>query len=144
MTTKKSTLKEKSEKVGKALARSTFKAESAGRTARKKVEDIVGKVSQKTQKTVDKITHIKPGRKKATGKKLFAPSGSLSVVEQVGLTAGDIYHYLQGNGKVPVEKVVNAMKRRKNTQAIAAAALGWLAREDKIVFDKDGAQVWLR
>ena len=131
--------------MGKALARSSFKAESAGKAAKKKVEDIVGKVSQKAQATVDKVGHIKPkGKKKSKGRKIFKPVGSLTVAEQIGLTAGDIYHYLQSNGEVAAEKVINAMKRRKNTQAVASAALGWLAREDKIVFDKEGVMVRLR
>ncbi len=145
MVTKKSKLTQTTEKVGKALARSSFKAESASKAAKKKVENIVGRVTQRTQHTIDKVAKLKPPAKqsKVTSKPLFKTNGSLTAQEQIGLTAGDIYLYLQANGEVAATKVVNAMKRRKNSQAIAHAALGWLARENKLVFSQDGASLRL-
>ena len=52
---KKNKLTETTEKVGKALARSSFKAESAGKKAQKRVEDLVGKVSKRAHEAMDAV-----------------------------------------------------------------------------------------
>ena len=143
MAAKKSKLTETTEKVGKALARSSFKAESAGKKAKKKVEDIVGKVSRRSQQTATRPKTGQSNSKKSSAKALFKPGSGLSCSEQIGLAAGDIFHYLRDNGQLPADKVVNAMMRRKNSQAICLAAIGWLAREDKISFSEDGEQLSL-
>lgn len=114
-------------RVGKALARSTFKAEEAKR---------------KAQQTAHKIITTAT-KKKAKESPLKSKSG-LPVEAQLGFVAGDVYDYLAKNGTTPVDKLVNAMKLRKNSAAIVYGAIGWLAREDRLAFSSEGAEVSLK
>ena len=145
---KKNKLSETTEKVGKALARSTFKAESAGKVAQKKVEDLVGKVSQRAHEAMDavnKLTH--PDNKVTDTKKTplpFKAAKGLTIPEQFGFTAGLIHTYLDQNGLVPTTRLINAIMQKKNSKANVLAAMGWLAREDKLKFSKDGEMISLK
>ena len=61
-------------------------------------------------------------------------ASSLSSVERIGATAGDIWHYLSANGPQSITKLINALDAPRDT---ILQALGWLAREDKIHIDDD-------
>jgi hypothetical protein len=111
-------------KVGKALARSSFKVEDTSRRARKVAEDIVKTVS---------------GRKSPSKPGPFQPAAGMTVEGQLGFVAGDIYQYLEERGSTPIQAVVKTMVQHGSTEAMAHAALGWLAREGKIAFSPDGA-----
>jgi hypothetical protein len=116
-------------KVGKALARSSFKVEDTGRRVRKVAGDIVGTVS---------LTKETPPRKGP-----FLPRADMTVAASLGFVAGDIYLYLQGMGATPADKLVRKITRDGNTQAMVYAAIGWLAREGKIAFSPDGDTLFL-
>jgi hypothetical protein len=49
--------------------------------------------------------------------------------ERVGLTAGSIWHYLDGNGETSVAKLVDALPEEEE---LIQRSIGWLAQEDKI------------
>jgi hypothetical protein len=53
--------------------------------------------------------------------------------EEIGSTAGEIWKFLIDNGPSTIIKIKSALEI-PNTQIYLA--LGWLAREDKIVFIK--------
>ena len=115
-------IKDASVRVGKALARSSFKAEEAGR---------------KAKDTARKL--IQPAKKKA----VLKPDTGLTTSTQFGFVAGDIYAYLNENGRTEVDKVVRAMTQRKSTTGMVYCAIGWLAREEKIQFTPDGSEMEL-
>ncbi len=144
---KKNKLTETSEKVGKALARSTFKAGSAGKVAQKKVEDLVCKVSKKAHEAFDAVNKLKAPKKAVETKKAAPPfkaSKKLTIPEQFGVTAGVIHDYLKKNDSVTTTRLINAIMQKKNSRANVLAAIGWLASEDKIQFSKDGETVSLK
>lgn len=144
---KKNKLTKTTEKVGKALARSTFKAESASKMAQEKIEDLVGKVSKRAHEAMDSVNKFTGTEKKNAQRKATSPfkaDRGLTILEQFGFTAGHIYEYLDKNGLVPTSRLVNAIMRKKNSKANVLAAIGWLAREDKLQFSKDGEMVSLK
>ena len=54
--------------------------------------------------------------------------------EQIGLTAGEIWHALNTKGEMPLAK----LKRQVRGKApLFDWAVGWLAREDKLVIAQD-------
>ncbi|MBU0681136.1 MAG: winged helix-turn-helix domain-containing protein [Proteobacteria bacterium] len=144
---KKNKLTETTEKVGKALARSTFKAESAGKLAQKKVEDLVGKVSKRAHEAMDAVTKLKGSEKKDQEKHVSPPfkaNKGLTIPDQFGFIAGNIHDYLDKNGMVPTNRLINAIMQKKNSKANVLAAIGWLARENKLQFSKDGEMISLK
>lgn len=144
---KKNKLTETTERVGKALARSSFRAESAGKKAQKRVEDLVGKVSKRAHEAMDsvhKYTDTDVQKNETKKAPPFKASQGLTVPEQFGFTAGAIYTYLDKNGLVPTNRLVNAIMQQKNSKANVLAAIGWLAREDKLQFSKSGDMVSLK
>lgn len=147
----RSALTEAGKKVGKALARSGHTMEETGHKMKKAAEKIVKKAAKKAEKTVESaIGKVKKEVKELTHKKtscaapgkdpLFKPGKGMTVESQIGFLAGDIFEYLSENGPTPVAKIASAMKSRGNP-SLLGAALGWLAREAKISFSKDGSKV---
>ena len=147
----KSALTEAGKKGGKALARSGHTMEETGNKMKKAAKKIVKKAVKKTEKTVEsaigmvkkevnELTHKKPACAPSEKSPLFKPGKGMTVEGQIGFLAGDIFEYLNENGPVTVEKIACAMKNR-GSSALLGAALGWLAREAKISFSKDGAKI---
>ncbi|HIJ90234.1 MAG: winged helix-turn-helix domain-containing protein [Desulfobulbaceae bacterium] len=161
----KSVLTEAGKKVGKALARSGHTAEKTGnkmkkaaekivKEAEKTVESAIGKVKAELsglpaqtklmpfgyKKEVSELTHKKTTCATPEKGPLFKPSKSMTVEGQIGFLAGDIFMYLSENGPTPVAKITSVMENR-GSLALLGAALGWLAREAKISFSKDGSKV---
>ncbi|MEN8141084.1 MAG: winged helix-turn-helix domain-containing protein [Thermodesulfobacteriota bacterium] len=134
MAGKTSKLTQTSEKIGRALGRSSFKAEAAGQAAKEKVEGIVGRVTKRQKEDV---------KQSKVACHPFYPGEELTVEEKIGQVAGAIYHYLQSSGQVSVDKVVEVMAGRQISVALCQAALGWLAREDKVSFAADGGTIRL-
>jgi hypothetical protein len=50
----------------------------------------------------------------------------------VGLTAGNIWHYLEKNGATPVAKLLRELPEEEK---IIQRSIGWLAQEGKIILD---------
>ncbi len=61
-------------------------------------------------------------------------TASISSLERIGKTAGDIWNYLNTSGPQSITKLINALDAPRDT---ILQALGWLAREDKIQIDDD-------
>ena len=63
--------------------------------------------------------------------------------EEIGTMAGAIWHALEANGEMTLAKL---KKELKATSPIFDWAIGWLAREDKIMLtvDKRSARVCLK
>ncbi len=119
--------------------------------AQKKVEELLekvsGNVSKRTHGAIDAVNKITGPVKGADNNKTaitFKAGKGLTIPEQFGYTAGEIHTYLDQNGLVPTSRLINAIMQKKNSKANVLAAIGWLAREDKLQFSKDGEMVSLR
>ena len=120
------------QEVGKAIARSTFKAEKTGKKIKKKVDETVSRLSS---------------TKKEAGKKIKSPftdKGEFAVGEKIGFVAGEIYEHLSQQGEMATEKVVSEIMKHKNSNPMVLCAIGWLAREGKINLSPDGALIAIR
>jgi uncharacterized protein with PhoU and TrkA domain len=143
-------MKKAASSIGKALARSQVKLEKTRRQAIKKAGEMVDKVTisaeqaldrtvKKTHKTEDDIS----GTRKGSSSR-FSGRGKKSVIDSIGLLAGEVLAYLEENEEIGLSKLVNVMKNRGNSEAMAFGAVGWLAREGKIAISKDGKKISLR
>lgn len=119
------------QEVGKAIARSTFKAEKTGKKIKKKVDETVSRLS----------TGKKEGKKT---KSPFTDKGEFAVGEKIGFVAGEIYEHLSQHGETATEKLVSEIMKHKNSNPMVFCAIGWLAREGKISLSPDGALIAIR
>lgn len=55
--------------------------------------------------------------------------------EEIGLAAGEIWHYLDQTGKCKVSTLTKALSIKEK---VLQRALGWLDKEDKIMFSTEG------
>ena len=134
----KKTIKETSQSIGKAIARSTHQIESTG----KKAQNAVDTVSKKAKNI---LSHIGQSKKNTPPPVCpFKINKGNSLEGQIGETAGVVYEYLLKNKTVPTSKLVNAIMRKKHTKANVHAAMGWLMREAKLDFTEDGTMIKLR
>lgn len=62
-------------------------------------------------------------------------------MEQIGMSAGQIYEYLNSNGESSFSKMKKDLDLKSN---FADLGLGWLAREDKVAISKKGTTVSVR
>lgn len=60
---------------------------------------------------------------------------TLSLVEQIGQTAGEIWKLLDESGSLSLAKTVKAVGKPRDQVMLA---IGWLAREDKIEIVEQG------
>ena len=75
----------------------------------------------------------KPAKKaQAVAPKPVAATPEMDMPERVGLTAGNIWHYLAENGATPVAKLIRELPEEEK---IIQRSIGWLAQEDKITLD---------
>lgn len=65
------------------------------------------------------------------------------MITEIGITAGDIWHYLDGHGKSDLSSIVKGIEKPKD---MVLMSIGWLAREGHVVVEKEWKdyQVWLR
>jgi hypothetical protein len=68
---------------------------------------------------------------------------SASCVDQIGETAGLVWHQLDQNGPMTVARLVKAIEAPRD---VVLQATGWLAREDKVWIEetKRGRTISLR
>ncbi len=65
----------------------------------------------------------------------------MTTENEIGEVAGRIWHLLKERGELSISTVASALDTRQST---AYMALGWLAREDKLVFEKKTRGVFVR
>ena len=63
------------------------------------------------------------------------------MMETIGLTAGQIWNYLNENGETTVAKMKKELDLKGN---FAELGLGWLAREGKVEMSKKGTSTNVR
>jgi hypothetical protein len=63
---------------------------------------------------------------------------TLSLEEQIGFSAGEIYNYLHANGTTSFAKMKKELDLKGN---FADLGLGWLARENKVEIQQKGPAV---
>ena len=59
----------------------------------------------------------------------------MTTISEIGADAGKIWHYLDKNGPTSVSKVATETGLGKNE---VQRAIGWLAKEDKLVVEMKG------
>jgi hypothetical protein len=57
------------------------------------------------------------------------------MITEIGIVAGEIWHYLDEHGEAPFAKIVAGIDRSKE---LALMSLGWLAREGHVVVRQEG------
>ncbi len=57
------------------------------------------------------------------------------MITEIGIVAGEIWHYLDGHVGVPFDQVVTGIDQPK---ALALMSLGWLAREGHVIVREEG------
>lgn len=65
------------------------------------------------------------------------------MITEIGITAGDIWHYLDTHNKSSLKDVINGISTERDRVLMS---IGWLAREGHIIVEKAGLdyQVYLR
>ncbi len=65
------------------------------------------------------------------------------MITEIGITAGDIWHYLDIHGKGSLKEIVASINTDRDGVLMST---GWLAREGHVVVEKSGADylVYLR
>jgi len=57
------------------------------------------------------------------------------MITEIGITAGDIWHYLDQHGEVTFQQLVSGIEKPKDTLLMS---LGWLAREGHVILNQEG------
>ena len=60
------------------------------------------------------------------------------MITEIGIVAGEIWHFLDGHGEVPFSQVVSGIERSRE---LALMSLGWLAREGHVIVRQDGKEL---
>lgn len=140
--TEKPTTKAKTEKPAAIVAPEPKpKAKSPTKMPPSKEKAITPKpkAMEKTEQAItEAVSQIIPNKPnpiqksplKASVSKALVPE--MTVPERVGMTAGDIWHYLNKNGSTAVTKLVRELPEEEK---IIQRSIGWLAQEGKITLD---------
>lgn len=62
-----------------------------------------------------------------------ATAAQFTAVDQIGLTAGDVWHLLDEQGPQTISQIVKEVKAPRD---MVMQAIGWLAREEKITIEQ--------
>ncbi|MFH1062855.1 MAG: winged helix-turn-helix domain-containing protein [Candidatus Omnitrophota bacterium] len=57
------------------------------------------------------------------------------MILEIGIVAGDIWHFLDENGTIKLSKLIDGIKQPKQ---IVLMSLGWLAREGHVKIEANG------
>ena len=65
------------------------------------------------------------------------------MITEIGIVAGEIWHYLDSHGEVPFSRLVSGIKQPRD---LTLMSVGWLAREGHVVVKEEAGdyRVWLR
>lgn len=144
----KDSLTEASIRIGKALGKTSAQLEASGRKAKKTTKNLVASTVKNAEdaveQTIKKVTRLTTPESRGKSKEpLFMTNKAMTVEANIGFLAGDIYGLLTDKGPIATSELVRVMQKRGNTEAYICAALGWLSREYKIRFIKNGMQIGL-
>ncbi|MDD3987685.1 MAG: winged helix-turn-helix domain-containing protein [Candidatus Omnitrophota bacterium] len=59
------------------------------------------------------------------------------MITEIGIVAGEIWHYLDQHGEVSLSELVNGIDKTRDNVLMS---LGWLAREGHVVLDQSGQE----
>ena len=62
------------------------------------------------------------------------------MITEIGIVAGEIWHYLDEHGEGPFSKIVSGIDRPKE---LGLMSLGWLSREGHVIVRQEGADLWV-
>jgi hypothetical protein len=90
--------------------------------------------------SIEKVLRIQLFLKNGRRNKIMATSRkvNLTLEEQIGFSAGEIYEYLHTNGTTTFAKMKKDLDLKGN---FADLGLGWLARENKVDIQQKGPAV---
>lgn len=73
----------------------------------------------------------------------MSEGGWKGVITQIGITAGDIWHYLDAHSKSSLSDIVSGIDKPRDAVLMS---IGWLAREGHVIVEEEGNdyKVWLR
>jgi hypothetical protein len=57
------------------------------------------------------------------------------MITEIGIVAGDIWHFLDGHGEVTLSILINGIDRPRDTVLMS---LGWLSREGHVILQQIG------
>ncbi|MEQ1560160.1 MAG: winged helix-turn-helix domain-containing protein [Methyloglobulus sp.] len=97
-----------------------------------KTEQPIAEAVTQTKPKKPSPTQKLPGKAKDVALIIEASTTEVTMPERVGLTAGDIWHYLNKNGATAVAKLVRELPEEEK---IIQRSIGWLAQEGKIALD---------
>ena len=60
------------------------------------------------------------------------------MITEIGIVAGEIWHYLDEHGEAPFSQLVSGIERSRD---LALMSLGWLAREGHVIVRQDGKEL---
>ena len=65
------------------------------------------------------------------------------MITEIGITAGDIWHYLDVHGKSSISQIVKGIDTERERVLMS---IGWLSREGHVIIDKSNQdyQIYLR
>jgi len=72
----------------------------------------------------------------ATSGTAASQTASVPPVDRIGMTAGEVWHFLNDHGPQSITKLINALPAAGRDAVLQA--VGWLAREGKISIEDDG------
>ena len=64
-------------------------------------------------------------------------------ITEIGIVAGEIWHYLDQHGEVALNALIKGIGRPRD---LVLMSVGWLAREGHVIVKEDGPdhRIWLR
>ncbi len=60
------------------------------------------------------------------------------MIIEIGIVAGEIWHYLDGHGDVAFSEVIKGIDRPRE---LALMSLGWLGREGHVIVRQEGTDL---
>lgn len=70
----------------------------------------------------------------------FIKTKNIKMVEQIGINAGKVWTQLEKKGRLNVKDLKKAVNITYND---LYAAFGWLAREEKLILEKEGKEIFV-
>ena len=62
------------------------------------------------------------------------------MITEIGIVAGDIWHYLDNHGESRFSDLVKGISRPTE---LALMSLGWLSREGHVIVKQEGTEMWV-